>query len=179
MNWREGDVILFEPNGEGVILKKNEFTRAIDIVLQGNIRKVYTIGYEGKDIDEFVEELLENGIERLIDVRDRPLSRKNGFSKNSLMKILKEEGIEYKLFSELGAPKEARDELKSKLLSFDEFAEIYRNYLKERMDELRALELYVSSKKSALMCFEADWRCCHRSIIAEFLEKDGFEVIHL
>ena len=95
------------------------------------------------------------------------------------MKILKEEGIEYKLFSELGAPKEARDELKSKLLSFDEFAEIYRNYLKERMDELRALELYVSSKKSALMCFEADWRRCHRSIIAEFLEKDGFEVIHL
>lgn len=179
MGWKVGDEILFEPNEEGVLLKKSEFTIAIDLVQQGKIREVYTIGYEGKDIDEFVEELLENGIERLIDVRELPLSRKNGFSKNALMKALQEVGIEYKPFPELGAPKEARHGLRSKLLNFYEFAEIYRNHLKRHLDDLKALELYVSSKKSVIMCFEADWRVCHRSVIAEFLERDGFEVIHL
>jgi len=142
-------------------------------------KEVYTIGYEGKDVDEFIKVLLENGIDRVADVRAIPVSRKKGFSKNTLMKILKDNGIEYKLFSELGSPKEARDKLKSKLLSFDEFAEIYRNYLKEHIDKLKELEIYVSSKKSALMCFESDWRRCHRSIIAEFLEQEGFEVVHL
>jgi len=178
MGWKVGDKILFKPNREGILLK-NEFTRAIDLVQRGRIREVYTIGYEGKDINEFLEELLENKIERLIDVRDVPLSRKKGFSKNSLMKILQEAGIEYRPFPELGAPKEARHNLKSKLLSFYEFAEIYRNHIERHMDDLKALELYVSSKKSVIMCFEADWRVCHRSIIAEFLERDGFEVIHL
>jgi len=179
MGWKVGDEILFEPNGEGVLLKKNEFTRAIDLVQQGKIREVYTIGYEGKDIDDFIEELLKNSIERLIDIRELPLSRKNGFSKKALMKALQDVGIEYKHFPELGAPKEARHKLKSKLLNFYEFTEIYRDHLKRHMDDFKALELYVSSKRSVIMCFEADWRICHRSIIAEFLERDGFEVIHL
>jgi bifunctional DNA-binding transcriptional regulator/antitoxin component of YhaV-PrlF toxin-antitoxin module len=179
MNWSEGDEIIFEPNGKGVLLRKNEFKRAIDLIQQGEIREAFTIGYEGKDIEEFIEELIENGVERLIDVREMPLSRKNGFSKKSLMKALREAGIEYKPFPELGAPKEARHDLKSRILDFEEFAEIYRRHLINHVDDLKALEIYVSSKKSAIMCFEADWRKCHRSIIAEFLEQEGFEVIHL
>jgi len=180
LDWRKGDEILFEPNGKTVILRKLEFRRALDQFFDiGRIKQVYTIGYEGKNIDEFIDELLENGVERLVDVRELPLSRKNGFSKNSLRKALADAGIEYKPFPELGSPKEIRDDLRSKLLSFGEFAELYRKYLQTRIDDIKALELYVSSKKSVLMCFEADWRCCHRSIISEFLEEDGFEVIHL
>jgi|Deesub1362B_J571_1020462.scaffolds.fasta_scaffold01956_3 uncharacterized protein YeaO (DUF488 family)/bifunctional DNA-binding transcriptional regulator/antitoxin component of YhaV-PrlF toxin-antitoxin module len=177
--WREGEEILFEPNGEGILLKKSPFKRAIDLVQFEGVKRVYTIGYEGKDIEEFIEDLIENGVERLIDVRELPLSRKNGFSKNSLRKALNRKGIEYKSFPELGAPKELRHDLRSKIMGFQEFAEIYSNYLKKHLDDLKALEYYISSKKSVIMCFEADWRYCHRSIIAEFLEKDGFEVVHL
>lgn len=177
--WKVSDEILFEPDGERVLLKKNEFTRAIDLVQQGKIQEVYTIGYEGKDIDEFIGILLENEIERLIDVRELPLSRKKGFSKKALMHALQERGIEYKPFPELGAPRDARHKLRSKLLSFCEFAEIYRDHLNRHLDDLKSLEFYVSSKRSVIMCFEADWRICHRSVIAEFLERDGFEVIHL
>jgi len=141
--------------------------------------KVYTIGYERRKVDEFVDELVRRGIERVADVRGNPVSRKKGFSSKSLEKILRERGIEYRLFSELGTPKRLRYKLKSGVLSFSEFALMYREYLKEREDKLRELEEYVSLNRSAVMCFERDWRKCHRSVIAEILERDGFKVVHI
>lgn len=141
--------------------------------------KVYTIGYEGKSIEEFIEKLQSNGIERVIDVRERPLSRKRGFSKKSLQENLSKAGIDYIPLTALGSPRELRQDLRSRQLSFSEFADLYKNYLLKDLNAIRNLEIHASSKTSAIMCFEADWRRCHRSILAEFLERDGFEVIHL
>jgi len=141
--------------------------------------RVYTIGYEKKAVEEFVSMLVEHGVERLIDVRELPFSRKNGFSKRKLEERLAETGIEYISLTYLGAPRELRRDLRSGLITFSEFAEKYREYLEKNLEKLKELEVYISAKNSALMCFEADWRKCHRSIIAEFLERDGFEVVHL
>ena len=177
---KKGDEVLMEYSKGKLIVKKDPFKPASELLgKRSGVGKVYTIGYEGKTVDEFIDELLEHNIVRLIDVRELPLSRKNGFSKRALEKELRLAGIEYISLTSLGAPKELRHDLRSKLMSFSEFARLYRKYLEERTEELKRLESYVSTKTSALMCFEADWRECHRSIIAEFLERDGFEVIHL
>jgi uncharacterized protein (DUF488 family) len=69
----------------------------------------YTIGYEGTDIDRFVETLKVNGVELLADVRALPLSRKEGFSRSKLRQRVESECIAYLHLEALGDPKEGRD----------------------------------------------------------------------
>lgn len=179
-NLKKGEDVLMEySNGKLIVEKDTSFKPASELLGTKRHGRVYTIGYEGKTVDEFIDELIEHNIVRLIDVRELPLSRKNGFSKKALEKELRLAGIEYLSLTSLGAPKELRRDLRSNLMNFFEFARLYRRYLEEHIEELKVLEVYISTKTSALMCFEADWRECHRSIIAEFLERDGFEVVHL
>jgi uncharacterized protein (DUF488 family) len=56
---------------------------------------LYTIGYEGQTVEAFLQRLLAQGVLALIDVRELPLSRKPGFSKNALASALQRHGIEY------------------------------------------------------------------------------------
>ncbi len=70
---------------------------------------VYTIGYEGTDIDRFVATLKAVGVRRLADVRALALSRKKGFSKRSLAARLKAEGIDHIHLVGLGDPKTGRE----------------------------------------------------------------------
>ena len=126
-----------------------------------------------------IDVLQNHGIQLLVDVRELPLSRKNGFSKSSLKKYLNEAGIEYISIRELGTPKEIRHNLKDKVISWQKFKELYMVYLDKHIDTVKRLEELAKSKPTAIMCYEKDWRICHRSIIAEYLKKDGFEVIHL
>jgi len=57
--------------------------------------KLFTVGYEGRSIDELVDALRAAGVERLVDVRELPLSRRKGFSKTALGDTLRDAGIEY------------------------------------------------------------------------------------
>lgn len=140
---------------------------------------IYTIGYEGKTISNFIDILQKHGVKLLVDVRELPLSRKNGFSKSRLKEMLNKARIEYLSIRELGAPKDLRHELKGKKVGFEEFRRQYEEHLNNNLDAIRRLEELAKAKLTAIMCYEADWRVCHRSIIAEYLKKDGFEVIHL
>lgn len=181
LNLKKGDELVLELKNDSMIVKKKEiaFKRADELINKGELRKIYTIGYEGKTLDEFIDELHEYGIKRLVDIRELPLSRKNGFSKKSLMRELGLSGIDYISMPALGAPRELRHELRSKLMTIHEFLEAYKEYLQRNLDALRELEKYASSTTTVIMCFEANWRECHRSVVAEFLERDGFEVVHL
>ncbi len=181
LNLKKGDELVLELKNDSMVVKKKEiaFKRADELIDKGELRKIYTIGYEGRTLDEFIDELHEYGIQRLVDIRELPLSRKNGFSKKSLMKELELSGIDYISMPVLGAPRELRHELRSKLMTIYEFLEAYKEYLQRNLNALRELEKYASTTTTAIMCFEADWRECHRSVVAEFLEKDGFEVVHL
>ena len=73
---------------------------------------LYTVGYEGRSIDDFVTILKSAGVTRLIDVREIPLSRKRGFSKSALKQRLDDESIAYVHYKELGSPSEIRHKLK-------------------------------------------------------------------
>ncbi|WP_372425042.1 DUF488 domain-containing protein [Salinarimonas chemoclinalis] len=132
---------------------------------------LFTIGYEGTDIDRFIETLIIVGIETVADVRAVPVSRKKGFSKNKLCIALAERGIAYRHFPELGDPKPGREAARSGRMC--EFESIYRAHLGTAgaIEGLRALRSLASCTATCLLCFERDPRNCHRSMIAHELRS--------
>ena len=140
---------------------------------------VYTIGYEGTDIDRFVATLKAVGVTVLADVRALALSRKRGFSKKSLKDRLASEGIAYRHFAELGDPKNGREAARNG--RHGDFQRIYRDHLAADRPQASLAELneLVLSAPSCLLCFERDPSVCHRSIVAEKLRASGIEISDL
>ena len=141
---------------------------------------VFTIGYEGTDIDRFIRTLKAVGIERLADVRAVALSRKAGFSKTKLAARLADEGIEYAHFVALGDPKPGREAARAG--EYDKFRAIYGAHIEtsEARSSLRDLVEFTQSAPTCLLCFERDPATCHRTIVAhEVIEETGFEVLNL
>jgi uncharacterized protein YeaO (DUF488 family) len=141
---------------------------------------VYTIGYEGKSIAQFIEKLKKMGIEQLIDVREIALSRKNGFAKTALRKVLDDNGIVYKHFPELGSPSEIRHKLHDDG-NYDQFFKDYTTYLQteEPQKALANLSELAHMRRTVIMCFEYHVDKCHRRIIKDHLIADGFGVVDL
>src|SRR3954470_15861231 len=73
------------------------------------MKKLSTIGYEGKTLDEFVDELKRAGVEVVLDVRAVAASRRPGFSKTALGNSLRENGIDYRHYRALGTPAAGRE----------------------------------------------------------------------
>lgn len=140
-----------------------------------------TIGYEGFKVETFFETLKEKGVKILVDIRELPLSRKPGFSKSALSKRASEMGIQYVHFSELGAPRDARHEYRDDE-NWDKFSERYKSYLKMQSDSVEKLANLVSKETCCLLCFEADYRRCHRRYVANavYAQLDGeLNIMHL
>lgn len=137
-----------------------------------------TIGYEGRTLEMFISLLKNRGVELLIDVREIPISRKKGFSKNALKESLESSGIKYVHLQKLGSPKNIRNEYKSGG-SEELFFESYSNYVDTIDDEFMKLLGYVHTYSSAIMCFERDYIHCHRKILAEKLSGRGLYPIHI
>jgi uncharacterized protein (DUF488 family) len=139
---------------------------------------LYTIGYEGTDIDGFVAALRAVGVHLLVDVRALPLSRKKGFSKKGLRVRIEHEGMEYVHLGALGDPKEGRDAARAG--RFDQFRRIYNKHLSqaEPQEKLRELGALVEEHPTCLMCFERDPTECHRLIVASKLPKT-VSIFHL
>jgi uncharacterized protein (DUF488 family) len=132
---------------------------------------LYTIGYEGTDIDRFVATLKAVGVRLLVDVRALPLSRKKGFSKNGLRERIEREGMEYIHLAALGDPKEGRHAARAG--QFDRSRTIYNKHLarSEPQEQLRELAELVEEQLTCLICFERDPTECHRLIVASQLPK--------
>lgn len=134
---------------------------------------LYTIGYEGRDIEEFIGRLKEFGVTRLIDVREIPLSRKKGFSKMALGQRLKDENIEYVHYKALGSPTEIRHKLRADW-DYDHFFEAFSAYLAGKIDVIEDVYQHLSNGINCLMCFEYNHEECHRSCVAKKIrEYDG------
>lgn len=140
---------------------------------------VYTIGYEGTDIERFIATLLAAKVKVLADVRALAISRKKGFSKNRLREALEKVGIEYRHFVELGDPKEGRIAAREGKISL--FKKVYSAHLKTNLAQVALGELgqTVENNATCLMCFERDPAVCHRNIIAESLSSRGILAFHL
>jgi len=133
--------------------------------------RIYTIGYEGFGIDEWVTRLHEAGVQLVVDVRELPLSRRPGFSKRKLAERLAAEGIDYVSVRALGSPPELRAPLKRGTLTFAEFAPRFREVLAEREPELREVLRLAQQRSAVLVCWEEDPARCHRSLVADALRR--------
>lgn len=127
--------------------------------------ELFTIGYEGSDIDQFLSVLFEAGVEKVVDVRELPLSRKPGFSKNRLLQRLESVGIGYEHVAALGCPKIIRNRYR---IDHDwvRYSESFSRYLSLQGEPLEELARSSALTTSALLCFERDYRVCHRSMVA-------------
>lgn len=141
--------------------------------------KIFTIGYEGLDIDDFLSLLAENDIETIVDVRELPLSRKPGFSKKSLEAALNLSGREYIHMVELGCPKVIRDQYRADG-NWKRYTDGFLKYLATQDDAIAELASVAKTSTCALLCFEADFNFCHRSMVANAVKRfAGGRVQHL
>jgi uncharacterized protein (DUF488 family) len=136
-----------------------------------------TIGYEAAPQARVIEALKAAGVEVLIDVRAVAASRRAGFSKGILSASLEDAGIEYVHLRELGTPKEGR--IAARHGRTAQMREIFEAHLAEPKAQLQlaqAVEL-ARARKAALLCYEADPKGCHRTIVAQHMaEAAPFEV---
>lgn len=137
-------------------------------------KKLFTIGYEGISLEEYLNKLLENEVSLLVDVRKNAFSMKYGFSKNQLRYALHKMGIKYIQISELGIDSFKRKNLNSKR-SYEKLFEEYEERIrKSNMKELSLIREKLESLRSvALTCFEKDSNYCHRSRIAKVLNEEN------
>jgi uncharacterized protein (DUF488 family) len=141
---------------------------------------LFTIGYERALLHDFVATLRAAGVAVLLDVRDRPISRRPGFSKRQLAAAVEEAGMRYEHLAALGTPPEGR--LAGRRRQRDRFWAIVDEKLarpEAELDLRHAAEI-AEAAPSCLLCYEADWQFCHRRRIAEILEqRRGFVIRHL
>ena len=126
---------------------------------------IVSIGYEQRNIDEFVGLLVTAGVETLVDVRLNAISRKKGFSKTALSGALATAGIAYRHERDLGNPKDNRDPFRQ---GSPEARNRYRQHLSNGASTaLNQVAELASQTRVALLCFERDHTKCHRSCITE------------
>ncbi|MBB3066942.1 DUF488 domain-containing protein [Limibacillus halophilus] len=140
---------------------------------------LFTIGYEGTDISRFLKTLKNVGVTVLADVRAVPVSRKKGFSKNSLRSSVESVGIEYLPLRQLGDPKAGR--IAARAGRYGEFREIYEKHLEQpdAVEAIKVLEGVSIDRSTCLLCFERAPETCHRSIIADRITRKGFSTLNL
>lgn len=140
---------------------------------------VFTIGYEGLDIDAFMSLLAEHGIETVVDIRELPLSRKPGFSKKALASVLNLSGLEYVHMVDLGCPKPVRDRYREDD-NWKRYTEGFLKHLGTQEAAIAELSDLISSSNCALLCYEADFNFCHRSMVANAVrDYCGANVEHI
>jgi uncharacterized protein (DUF488 family) len=140
--------------------------------------KIFTIGYEGTTVPEFIAALKHAGIERVIDVRALPLSRRPGFSKTALRGALEAAGIEYIHLKALGTPAAGRAAARG-----GRHAELERIYagqleLPEAIAQGAQMLELAREKPSVVLCMEREPAHCHRTLLLNSIAPDA-EVTHL
>lgn len=130
-----------------------------------------TIGYEGKCLETYLNQLLRAGVTLLCDVRRNPLSRKYGFSKSTLSHACEGVGIRYEHLPQLGIASEERRELNTQADYDALFADYERKSLPQQTAALAMIQSWISEgQRVALTCFELHPHQCHRHCVAEAVE---------
>jgi len=140
--------------------------------------KIFTIGYEATTMTDFLGALTRAGVERAIDVRALPLSRRPGFSKTSLAASLREAGIDYAHLKALGTPKRGRDAAKKGDVATLTAVYDEQLLLPEAQAQAAVMLELATEMPSALLCFERDPCHCHRTLLLQAV-GEGWEVVDL
>ncbi|MCO8312015.1 DUF488 domain-containing protein [Pseudomonas mandelii] len=134
---------------------------------------IYTAGYEGLTIEAFIARLKQAQIDKVLDVREYPLSRKKGFSKKAFAEYLAIAGISYEHSPPLGCPKPIRNRYKEDG-DWCVYSRDFRTYIRTQDAVLDKLVSSTAGQRICMVCYEADPNFCHRSLIAEAAQElDG------
>jgi len=146
------------------------------------ISRIWTIGHSTRNSDVFISLLEENGIKLIADVRSLPGSKRYPqFNKETLAESLKERRIRYEHFPELGGRRKSKPDSRNtawRNASFRGYAD-YMETEEFRKGVERLLDLAREAGPAAIMCAEAVWWRCHRSLISDYVKVRGIEVMHI
>jgi uncharacterized protein (DUF488 family) len=164
-------------------LNKEELEKVESYKPQSVKTALFTIGYEGISLEEYLNKLIVKDIRVLADVRNNPQSMKYGFTKNQLLNSCTSVGIQYIHFPEVGILSEERQELTCQ----KDYDILFEKYRKETLSKTltvqqKIFQLLKEKKRIALTCFEANICQCHRKHLAEAITKLpewSYELIHL
>lgn len=142
---------------------------------------LWTIGHSTLSIEDFVNKLESFEIRLLADVRSYPGSRRYPhFNREIMNASLADAGIRYEHFPELGGRRRARPDSLNVSWRNESFRG-YADYMET--NEFRAgidrLLNIATTRRTAIMCSEAVWWRCHRSLISDYLKVKGIEVNHI
>jgi uncharacterized protein (DUF488 family) len=141
---------------------------------------IYTAGYEGKNVDEFMRGLAASGVRQILDVRRNAISRKRGFSKSALSVAAQSHGLSYVHMRSLGVPSAMRRELRSREDYDALLTEYERRLLPAARHSVESAAQLVREQPTALLCFESDHTMCHRAPLSLTLaDITGYHVTHL
>jgi uncharacterized protein (DUF488 family) len=144
---------------------------------------LFTIGYEGISLEEYLNRLIRHDVKVLADVRNNPVSMKFGFSGSQLKRYCENLGICYLHFPELGIKSEQRQQLNAQC----DYDRLFEGYKKENLTKTisaqeKIYRLLKQYQRIALTCFEANICQCHRKHLAEAIQDlPGFtyEIKHI
>lgn len=144
-------------------------------------KEIWTIGHSTHTLEEFTAMLHAFEIKTLVDIRSFPGSRKYPqFNKESMEISIPESGIEYIHLKKLGGRRKVLKNSHNTAWRLDAFRG-YADYMEteefqEGIDELLKI---ASKKRTAIMCAEAVWWSCHRSMVSDWLKFHGWKVMHI
>jgi Protein of unknown function, DUF488 len=147
--------------------------KAIDAARQSKGKPgLCTIGYEGRALEGFLNALIKDEVTVLCDVRKNPLSRKYGFSKNTLKKSCEGVGIRYEHLPELGIKSEKRQSLKTRKDYDTLFYAYTHEILPNQLNTLTTIMGWIEKgERVALTCYERLPEQCHRTLVAKKMER--------
>lgn len=154
------------------ILTPDELKKVAEQRRKLSVIQLFTIGYEGRSLEEYLKRLIINDIHVLCDVRKNAYSQKFGFSKSQLENACNGIGIQYIHIPELGIESNQRQNLYTQQDYDNLFAQYSQTILLQNSVALQHVyDLIQKNKRVALTCFEKDPHQCHRHIIAKALLK--------
>ncbi len=144
--------------------------KRIDKALKKTESKIFSIGYEGTSIDEFLNKLIRSNVTMLVDIRNNPVSMKFGFSGKTLRRLCEERKIKYISIPELGI----QSDIRKPLIEANDYEKLFLDFEKNHMPTtgkyLEGLKIHLEKReRMALLCFEACLEKCHRKIVTEHL----------
>jgi len=175
LDWKAYDYLLRKLSDKKNI-KLTDFVK--DNALSQYRFPAFTIGYEDQEPDKFLKLLSNEGIEILVDVRKDAYSKQDmSYSEGTLSQIAAEARIKYIHLPELGVDYNIRQELKS-THDYETYFKRYSEYLEKNSDLVAFVAKLAKTNLICLMCYEKDFKRCHRSILANKLEELGITIIH-
>ena len=140
----------------------------------------YTVGYQSFQVDGLLNRLLEQGISIIFDTRQHPVSRRYGFHKSTLSQLCDKVGLSYEHVPELGVPSTWRQDL----ISQQDYERLFSRYETEILSQVKPMLNNIAERlaeaPSALMCLEANSKCCHRSTLAQHLSRiNGLPIVEV